>query len=169
MSIITIVAVDAEWGIGFNGQLLEQIPEDMKFFKETTLEHTVIMGKKTFESIPGFGLSHRTNIIITHGKKELYTGLHTTVFDSFERVLNNIILPNKDKEDFYIIGGASIYKQLLPYCDKAYITHIYKTHENVDAYFPNLDINPDWEPIEESEIKNYNGIQFQFVTYCKIN
>lgn len=168
MSIIAIAAVDANWGIGYKGELLERIPADMKFFKETTENHTVIMGRKTWESLPTKPLPNRFNIIVTNcNSGECITESMASM--SMDNVIDRINQLSEN-EDFYIIGGASIYEQLLPYCDKAYITRIYIPHDNVDAYFPNLNKMPEeWELIEESPFSVHNGFYYSFTTYQRIN
>lgn len=83
-----------------------------------------------------------------------------------EDVINYL---NYTKEDVFIIGGGQIYKELLPYCDKVYLTRIYKSHDNIDTYFPSLDEMEDWEVEHCSEIKKYNDIRYAFLTYRRTN
>lgn len=166
MSIIAIACVDANWGIGYQGELLEHIPADMKFFKETTMGNYLVMGRKTWDSLPKKPLEGRDNIVIT-SVLYLDSGYDNTIFTSLDRVINFLKSDIPDK-DIYIIGGASIYEQLLPYCDKAYITHVYIPHENVDAYFPNLNkMSKEWELTEESPFSSYNGFYYSFKTYSR--
>lgn len=183
MSIIAIAAVDADWGIGYNGQLLEHIPEDMKFFKEKTAGKIVVMGKKTQETLPNKKLANRINLVLTSkelsDEEEVYY-IDYDMLDEFLMLNNNYEISYKhwqsfidkvlpEPQDIYIIGGASIYKQLLPYCDKAYITKIYKSHENVDSYFPNLDsMNEEWALVEESSPASYKDFYYSFATYQRI-
>ena len=136
--IALIAAVDRHWGIGYNGDLLARIPEDLKHFKELTMNHIVVMGRKTWDSLPVRPLPGRPSVVITTqkmGSDELafYADLDST-----------IEWLKTTEQDIFIIGGASIYKALLPYCDYAYITKIDHAYENVDAYCPNLDKDPDW-------------------------
>lgn len=166
MSVIAIACVDANWGIGYQGELLESIPADMKFFRETTMGNYVIMGRKTWDSLPKKPLENRDNIVIT-STLYLDSDYDYTIFTSLDRVISFLRsdIPNRD---IYIIGGASIYEQLLPYCDKAYITHVDIPHENVDAYFPNLNEMPEeWELTEESPCSSYNGFYYSFKTYSR--
>lgn len=166
MSIIAIAAVNADWGIGYNGELLEHIPADMKFFKETTMSNMVIMGKKTWESLPKKPLEGRDNVIISHHC--LINGDTYPVFLPMDKV-KNMLMNATPNRDIYIIGGASIYEQLLPYCDKAYITKIYKSHENVDSYFPKLNkMENEWELTEESAPASYKDFYYSFTTYERI-
>lgn len=153
--IYAIVAADLNWGIGSDGQLLEHIPEDMKFFKEKTVGHPVIMGRKTWESLPKRPLTDRENIVISstiEGGKSL------------EEIKDWIYNLDED-EDAYIIGGGQIYNALLHLCDKVYITRIYKAYSNVDTYFPDLDQDPRWYLIEAGDFKEYNGVLYKFLTY----
>ncbi len=158
-----IVAVDLNWGIGFNNQLLERIPEDMKYFKEMTLGKTVVMGRETFESLPGKKpLKERKNIILTTNKN--YFGEDMIIYHSLDKLLQEI--KAHSQEDVFVIGGESVYSQLLPYCTEIYVTKIEKAYE-ADKYFINLD-KLGWEKVYESEAKNYNGIAFRFTKYVKI-
>lgn len=177
MSIIAIACVDADWGIGYNGELLERIPADMKFFKEC-VEHSIsICGRKTFDTLPKKAFSQRTVVVISSKYDSPICIANTgTSYMNLERCIKGLkrgtIGHTYDGKniDVYIIGGASIYKQLLPYCDKAYITKIYKSHENVDSYFPNLDqMENEWELIEESPPASYKDFYYSFTTYQRIN
>lgn len=156
-----IVAVDEKWGIGKNNDLLISIPEDMKFFRTLTKNSIIIMGRKTLESFPnGKPLKNRENVVLTKSNiKE-----DVTIFDSIEDVLNYV----KNKENVFVVGGGSIYKQLLPYCEKAYVTKIKKDF-NADTFFPNLDELIDWEMIDSSDIKEWENIQYQFTIYKHIH
>ena len=163
--ISAIVAVDENFGIGFNGDLLEHIPEDLKRFKQLTTNKTIIMGRKTWESLPNKPLPDRLNIVITSKERSLG---EMTVFTSFEEVYSRAthIMP---EDEWFIIGGGSIYKEFLPICDKVYLTKIMVSHENVDTYFPNIELMDNWKCIEQSEIKQYNDISYQFKTYSRIS
>ena len=163
--ISAIVAVDEDFGIGFNGNLLEHIPEDLKRFKQLTTNKTIIMGRKTWESLPNKPLPDRLNIVITSKERSLG---EMTVFTSFEEVYSRVthIMP---EDEWFIIGGGSIYKEFLPICDKVYLTKIMVSHENVDTYFPNIELMDNWKCIEQSEIKQYNDISYQFKTYSRIS
>lgn len=162
MSIIAIACVDANWGIGYQGKLLENIPADMKFFRETTMGGIVIMGRKTWDSLPNKPLKGRDNIVITRNKQ--VDGDCYPVFLPFDDV-KKLLLNASLERDIYIIGGASIYEQLLPYCDKAYITYVYKTHNQIDSYFPNLEEMDNWFLVEETEWQVYNDMKFNFRIY----
>ena len=163
--ISAIVAVDENFGIGFNGDLLEHIPEDLKRFKQLTTNKTIIMGRKTWESLPNKPLPDRLNIVITSKERSLG---EMTVFIPFEEAYSRATHTIPEDEQF-IIGGGSIYKEFLPICDKVYLTKIMVSHENVDTYFPNIELMDNWKCIEQSEIKQYNDISYQFKTYSRIS
>ena len=162
-----IVAVDENWGIGCNGELLVHIPEDMKFFKEKTIGSTVIMGRKTYDSLQKKPLENRENVVITNSPM-LKDGV---VFVNLNRVKDVFEFMSKINEhecnDMFIIGGGQIYKELLPYCKYAYVTKVYHAYENVDTYFPNIENMDEWEIESESEVKEYNGVKYQFCTYIR--
>ena len=130
-----IVAADKNWAIGFQNKLLVSIPADMKFFRQTTTGNVVVMGRKTLESFPnGQPLKNRVNIVLTSDKK--YQVKDAVIVHSVDELLEE--LKKYDSEDIYVIGGESIYRQLLPYCSLAHVTKI--DHEyQADTYFPDLD------------------------------
>jgi dihydrofolate reductase len=167
--ISAIVAVDNDWGIGFNGDLLEHIPADLKYFKALTSGNTVVMGRKTWDSLPKKPLPNRYNYIITHNPPE---GMAINVIDNLSvcmtmEYLKDNILTQNDRETF-IIGGGQIYKELLSLCDRVYVTKINKSHENIDTYFPNLDELDEWTLGESSEVYEYNDFTYQFCQYNRL-
>ena len=154
-----IVAVDGNWAIGNNGDLLCKNPIDMKFFKETTTGKVVIMGRKTLESFPKQKpLPNRTNIVLSRNNK--IDGC--IVVNSIDELL--IKIKNYDDDDLFVIGGGQIYKELLPYCKKAYVTKMKNIFE-ADTYFPNLDELDDWEMVDKSEDFKYENIELNFFIY----
>jgi len=156
-----IVAVDENWGIGYKGELLERIPEDMKFFRKTTLNKVVVMGRATFESFPGQNpLKNRKNVVLSRTKE--YPDKEIILCKSEKEVFD--ILKNIDKDDIFIIGGEIIYKMFLPYCDEIYVTKIHNKHK-ADKYFVNLDNNNDWQLVSTSDIHTHNGIEYEFCIY----
>ena len=156
-----IVAADKNWGIGKDNQLLVSIPADMKMFRQETTGKVVVMGRKTLESFPnGLPLKNRTNIVLT--KNRHYDGKGAILVHSMEELLEEI--KKYPSDEVYCIGGDSIYKQLLPYCDMAHVTKIDFAYE-ADAYFPNLDEDPDWEITAESEEQTYFDLEYAFVKY----
>ncbi len=158
-----IAAVDKNWGIGNKGKLLVSIPEDMKFFRETTTGNVVVMGKNTLLSFPnGLPLKNRINIVLTTDKS--FTAKDAVIVHSMEEAMEEIKKYNT--ENVYVIGGASIYQQMLDYCDTAYITYIDYSYD-ADTYFPNLDKKQEWEMVEESEEKTYFDVEYYFRKYVK--
>lgn len=156
-----IVAVDANWGIGKDNKLLVSIPADMKFFRTQTTGKVVVMGRKTLESFPnGLPLKNRTNIVLTRDTGYQVKG--AIMVHSVEELLKE--LDNYHTEDVYVIGGDSVYKQLLPYCHVAHVTKIDYAYE-ADTYFPNLDEMPQWEITARSEEQTYFDLEYEFLTY----
>lgn len=158
-----IVAVDNHWAIGKNNQLLVRIPEDQKFFRETTTGKVVVMGRKTLESFPnGLPLKNRVNIVLTRNPK--YSVKDAIIVHDMEELHEE--LKKYKSEDIYVIGGDTIYKQLLDECDVAHVTKIMYEYD-ADSYFPNLDENPEWEITEESEEQTYFDLEYFFYKYEK--
>lgn len=158
-----IVAVDKNWAIGNKNKLLISIPADMKHFRAITTGHVIIMGRKTLESFPqSQPLGKRVNIVLS--KNEDYKVNGATIVHSIEELQEE--LKQYDKEEIYVIGGESIYRALLPFCDTAIVTKIDESYE-ADTYFPNLDEMEDWEMVEESEEQTYFDVCYTFATYRK--
>lgn len=156
-----IAAVDSNWAIGNKGELLVRIPSDHKNFREITTGKVVVLGRKTIETFPqGQPLKNRTNIILSRDKS--YSVKDAAVVHSVEELLEEVKKYNSD--DVYVIGGESIYAQLLKYCDTAHITKIDHEYE-ADAYFPDLDNDPEWEVTGESEEQTYFDLEYRFVRY----
>lgn len=160
--IITILCVDKKWGIGRHNGLLFSLPKDMKFFKETTLNHVVAMGENTLLSFPNSKpLKDRYHIVISQDETHNYEGVENVHdFDEFLRLIGE----HANKEDVYIIGGASIYRQTLPYVDKVLLTKV-DAVGGAELFFPNLDKDPYFELKEESEEIEDNGYKIKFCTY----
>ena len=161
--ISAIVAVDNNWGIGFNDNLLEHIPEDLKMFKQLTLGHTVVMGRKTWNSLPKAPLPKRGNIVISHAQPLIMD--KNTLRLPLEDVIEFLEYTN---DEVFIIGGGAIYKELLPFCNRVYVTKIFKDHPDVDTYFPNLDEMDEWVPAACSSIHDYKDLTYQFWQYDRI-
>lgn len=156
-----IVAVDENWAIGKDNKLLVSIPSDMKFFRQTTTGKVVVMGRKTLESFPnGLPLKNRTNIVLTRSRD--YKVKDAVMVHSVPELLAE--LEKYNSEDVYVIGGDSVYRELLPYCDTAHVTKISHAYE-ADAYFPNLDEMEEWEVTGESEEQTYFDLEYLFVRY----
>lgn len=158
-----IAAVDRNWAIGNKNKLLVSIPKDMKFFREETTGKVVVLGRKTLETFPGGQpLKNRTNIILT--KSADYSVNGAIVVNNIDELMEE--LKKYKSEDIYIIGGESIYKQLVDACDVAHITKIDHAYE-ADAYFPNLDEKEEWVITAESEEETYFDLEYQFLKYEK--
>lgn len=159
-----IVAVDKNWAIGNDNKLLVSIPQDMKFFRETTMGKVVVMGRKTLESFPGGQpLKKRTNIVLTRDKN--YQVKDAIVVNTVDELLQE--LKKYDEEEIYIIGGESIYRQMLPYCKVAHVTKINHAYE-ADTYFPNLDEKDEWVVTGVSDEQTYFDLEYEFVRYEKL-
>ena len=156
-----IVNVTENWGIGRDNRLLFPLRADLKRFKELTMGHAVVMGRKTLESLPGKkGLPGRRNLVLTHD--ENFTAPNVEVVHS---PLQAVFATGT--EDF-CIGGESVYRVLLPACDRVFVTRVLATAE-ADAFFPNLDEDPAWRVESESEIMEENGIRFEYVDYVRVD
>lgn len=159
-----IVAADSNWGIGKNNQLLVSIPADMKMFRQETTGKVVVMGRKTLESFPnGLPLKNRTNIVLTGNKNYKVNG--AIIVHTIEELLEEI--KKYPSDEVYCIGGDSVYKQLLPYCDTAHVTKIDFAYE-ADSHFPNLDEMPEWKITAESEEQTYFDLEYTFVKYERV-
>lgn len=156
-----IVAADEHWGIGKDNRLLVSIPQDMKFFRNETTGKVVIMGRKTLESFPGGRpLPNRKNIVLTRDPS--YAVKDAQVVHSVEEALEAV---KEYPEDMvYCIGGDSVYKQFLPYCDTVFVTRIRFAYE-ADSFFPDLDKDPDWELAGSSEEQTYFDLEYEFDRY----
>jgi dihydrofolate reductase len=157
--ISIIVAIAENNAIGKDNELLWHIPEDLKRFKKITLGHSIIMGKRTWESLPVRPLRNRTNIILTDKPADTFAGAIAAF--SIDDAINKC---GNDSEIF-IIGGGSVYNQFLNIADRLYITHVHKTFD-ADTFFP--EINPAvWEPLEKEEHKSDEGTDFSYtyITY----
>lgn len=158
-----IAAADAGWGIGFQNRLLAHIPEDMEFFKEMTAGHVAVMGRRTLESLPGGQpLKGRRNLVLTQDISFQRKG--AAIVHSIQELLQELT-PFGSKE-VYVIGGACVYRQLLGFCDTAYITKISHTFQ-ADAFLPNLDRQEGWELAASSkeQVSAANGLKYCFLTY----
>ena len=158
-----IVAVDSNWGIGLRNALLVHIPSDMKFFRSETMGKTIIMGRKTLESFPqGRPLANRVNIEISHNPD--YQEKDAIVVHSVEEAMQEC---KKHKGEVFVIGGESIYRAMLPYCNIAYVTrtdHVYEA----DTWFPDLEKDPDWQKTAETDEQTYFDLEYVFAKYERI-
>lgn len=161
-----VVAVDTAWGIGKDNNLLYHIPEDMKFFRQLTIGNFVICGRKTLISFPDSKpLPNRIHYVLTSGdieKTEEIIPVH-----NLEELKTKIA--SLDDERVFVIGGASVYRQLYKQCKKAYVTKIFCDEKEADVFFPNLDDDSDFRLVEAGEVQeSKNGKRFAFFTYENI-
>lgn len=156
-----IVAVDNHWAIGNKGSLLVRIPVDQKRFREITMGHVVVLGRKTLATFPnGLPLQGRTNIVLSRNPGLKIRG--ALVVHSQEELLAE--LKNYKSEEIFIIGGGDIYRMLLPYCNTVHVTKIAYRYA-ADTFFPNLDELPEWSMTEEGEENTYFDLEFNFCKY----
>ena len=159
--ISIIVAIADEYAIGNNNDLLAYISEDLKRFKRLTTGHNVIMGKKTYESLPNGALPNRTNIVITDNPDDKFEGCITvySITEALEKC-------SEGKENF-IIGGGSIYRQFMPYTNKLYITRIHK-HFEADTFFPEIK-DEEWDEISRETFPpdEVNDFSYSYITYAR--
>ena len=171
LSIIACISKDNR-AIGYQNRLLYHLPSDMVRFRELTTGHTIVMGRKTFESLPNGALPHRRNIIVSKSLKEIDGA---EVYPSLEEALraaqgDTLPAPKENTgiaspEEIFIIGGESIYQQALPAARKLYLTLVDKKPEQADTFFPAIN-NSAWE-VTEKEMRNENGLSFSFLTYIR--
>ena len=156
-----IVAVDQNWAIGLNRDLLVSIPTDKKMFRQETTGKVIVMGRRTLESFPGARpLPNRTNIVLS--KNPDYTVADAVVCHSLEELLEEL---KKYPDDMiYIVGGGMIYRLMLPYVDTVHVTKINHAYQ-ADTWFPNLDEDPEWEITADSDEMTYFDLEYQFLKY----
>lgn len=156
-----IVAVDSNWSIGFCGHLLFDLPKDRAQFKRLTMSGTLIYGSKTLESFPGGQpLPGRKNIILSRNRNLTVPG--ATVVHSIDELKSVVDLTSSN---VYLIGGAKVYQQLLPYCSHVVVTKVFATANAADAQFPNLDFHPDWFSHDDSLNYEDNGFTCRTIYY----
>lgn len=156
-----IVAVDNNWAIGCKNQLLVSIPNDHKQFRLMTTGKVVVLGRKTLETFPqAQPLPNRTNIILSRNTN--FRAGDAIIVHDMEELQKE--LSAYDTDDIFIIGGESIYRMMLPYCDTVHVTKIDHSYA-ADAYFPNLDELPEWEITADSEEQTYFDIPYVFLKY----
>lgn len=159
-----IAAVDKNWAIGYKNELLVRIPEDQKWFRETTTGKAVIMGRKTLESFPNKSpLKNRLNVVITSDMNYSVPG--AVVVHSIDEAVEAV--RDYADDDVYVIGGESIYRQMLPLCSTAHITKVDYAYQ-ADAHFPNLDKEEGWKITETGDERTYFDIIYEFVKYERV-
>lgn len=156
-----IVAADKNWAIGNEGNLLCHLPGDLKYFKEKTIGKTVVMGRKTLESLPGGKpLPARKNVVLTRNRDFAPEGCETV--HSIEE-----LLAKYSGEDVMVIGGGEVYRRLLPCCDSCYVTRIDAEFE-ADTHIPNLDESADFKLVWQSRDNEEKGITYRFTEYKRV-
>ena len=159
-----ILHADKEWGIGKGNALMFSIPADMKFFRETTTGNVVVMGLNTLKSFPGGQpLKNRVNIVLSASGEPIEGSM---VVSSVEELMREV--KKYDGEKVFVIGGAMTYKLLLPYCSEVLVTKV-DAVGGADAYFENLDKNPSFKLVYESDPVETNGYIVKFTTYKNLN
>lgn len=159
-----ICCVDQNWGLGKNNHLLFNIPEDMKRFRQETAGKVVVMGAATFKSLPNGPLKGRTNIVLDH-TGEAHEG--ATTVTSLYKLSQELV--SYDTSEVLIIGGASVYEMMLPFCEEALVTKVFADGD-ADRFFPNIDENPHFKLVYEGDrLKSVSGLDYQFLTYRDIN
>lgn len=167
-NMILIFAVDENWNIGYDGDMLYKISEDLKRFRMLTTGNIIIMGRRTFESLPDRkALPDRINIVITSDKE--YEAEDAYIVHSIDQLFSllNEINPN-DEMDNYMIGGGNLARQLMQNCNRAYITKLFKSFELADTFIPNLDLDDDWKVVKESDVYKQDDIYYRYVDYERI-
>lgn len=160
-----IAAVDRNWGIGLNNQLLVNIPSDKRYFKSLTEGNVVVMGRKTYEGLPGKRpLENRVNIILSTAKDFAPKGFE--VVHSIEELF--ALAGTYESKEIFVIGGQNVYEQLHPYCEEAYITKIDYTY-HADCYCPDLDKTEGWQMSGISEEETYYDLEYYFCRYKNRN
>ena len=157
--IYAIVHADKEWGIGKGNDMMFSLPKYIKFFRETTMGHTVVMGGNTLRSFPNQKpLKNRVNIVLSRGQVRD----DCVIVRSYDELKNE--MKARENEDIFVIGGGEVYKELLPYCHGAYVTKV-DAVGGAEVFFPNLDSHPDFVCVEESEPIDDNGWTIRFTKY----
>ena len=159
-----IVVVDRNWGIGKGGKLLFSLPTDMKRFRALTTGGTVLMGRKTLDSLPGKKpLPNRRNIVLSSGKLKT-RGVETV--HTLEELRTAVTSDPTDR--VFVIGGGSVYRLLLPLCDRVYLTQAEQAADSPDTWFPNLAELSDWQVERTSDPITENGVTYRFVDYANV-
>lgn len=159
--MVLIAAVDRNWAIGKDGDQLCYLPADLKRFQALTTGHTVILGRKTLATFPGGRpLKNRRSLILSRDPSFAPEG--ALVFRDLDSLLAQA------PADAFVIGGASVYRALLPACDTAHITKIDYAWPGADAFFPNLDADPHWKLFRKEPPLEQNGLRFRYVTYRRV-
>lgn len=157
--IRAIVHADKEWGIGKGNGMMFSLPKDMKFFRETTMNHVVVIGGNTLRSFPNAKpLKNRVNIVLSRGQVRD----DCVIVRSYEELFK--AMKDHEDEEIYVIGGGEVYRELLPYCEEVLVTKV-DAVGGAEVFFPNLDENPDFQCVDEGEPVDDNGLTIRFTRY----
>lgn len=157
--IRAILHADKEWGIGKGNGMMFSLPKDMKFFRETTMNHVVVMGGNTLRSFPNAKpLKNRVNIVLSRGQVRD----DCVIVRSYEELFK--AMKDHEDEEIYVIGGGEVYRELLPYCEEVLVTKV-DAVGRAEVFFPNLDENPDFQCVDEGEPVDDNGLTIRFTRY----
>jgi len=159
-----VAIVDEKWGLGRGDDLLFTLPPDMRRFRALTLGHVVVLGRRTLETFPcGYPLPNREHLVLTRDIRSLY-GRPVQAFTDLPSLLQTLATPEYKDKTIRVIGGADVYRQLLPYCTEAYITHVY-ADGNATCFLPDLSQEPGWALAEISELMRYDLLDYAFAIY----
>lgn len=163
-----IFAVDNNWNIGYDGDMLFKISKDLQRFRSITEENIIIMGRKTFESLPDRkALPNRINIVVTRDKE--YKAEDVLVVNSIDELFVLLKKINPDEEKLiFLIGGGNLTHQMLEYATFAYITKVNKAFESSDTLIPNLDKDDNWDIVNESETDYQDDLEYKYVDYTRV-
>jgi len=167
-NINMIVAVDKNFGIGYRNKLLTHIPEDLKYFKNVTKGHVLIMGYNTYMSLPKRPLPDRTTIVLTRKDKSSHNELKDAIVcNSIDLIFEKLTTEDLKNKKVFVCGGESIYRQFMKYADTLYITHLFKEFK-ADTFFPKIE-KDNWEISEvKADFENiHNKIPHIFTIYNK--
>lgn len=163
--ISLIAAISENRAIGYENKLLYWLPNDLKRFKALTTGHTIIMGRKTFDSLPNGALPNRRNVVISRSVKEL-PGCE--VYPSFMDAISSVLTKESEQGDseIFIIGGASVYSQAMPFADRLCLTLVHDVADKADAFFPPID---DWKEVsrEDHDTDEKHNYKYSFVDYVR--
>lgn len=160
-----IVCIDENWGIGKNNNLLFNLPEDMKRFREETSGKVAIMGYNTFKSLPNGPLKNRINIVLDDLDRKIEGAI---VVSSLYKLVIELSKQEYKNKEIFVIGGAAIYKLLVPFCDEVLVTKVLE-NKDADRFFPNLDQDPKFKCIDDGEVlTSTTGLKYRFTTYKNI-
>lgn len=157
-----IACVDHNWAIGYENRLLFHIPDDLAHFKRTTMGHVLLMGRKTYDSLPQL-LPGREHVVLSRDVQFEPCGVHVC------RSLDEVVRKAKSLGKVFVAGGAEIYDTLLPQCNTAFITQVDIAVERADAFFPNLDAQPDWDLTKAGEWRVHDGLTWRICEYNRQN